>query len=203
MEQSAGQGIGELLSALEADAEEELARLDAEVERKAGAIVDDARAATPLLEQEPARAQAGALEAEVRRRVSAARVDAARALRDAREQGVQEAFAALGAHLATLRSEHGYAELFRALVGEALAALPQGARLLVDPRDEQLAREAIAGAGAALDIEPSLVSWGGVVLESDDGRAVRNTLEERLANAEPVLRMELARSAAGPAGEGA
>jgi hypothetical protein len=33
-----------------------------------------------------------------------------------------------------------------------------------------------------------LDTWGGMELAGDDGRTVRNTLEERLANADLVLR---------------
>ena len=35
---------------------------------------------------------------------------------------------------------------------------------------------------------PSLDTWGGLELAGDDGRTIRNTLEERLANADLLLR---------------
>ena len=104
----------------------------------------------------------------------------------------EEAFATLvngiRAELADLRSTSEYPELFRALLAESRAALPAARRLRVDRRDFDLATPLAGG----LDVDPVLDSWGGVELASDDGRIVRNTVEERLANAEPVLRRRFA-----------
>ena len=44
-----------------------------------------------------------------------------------------------------------------------------------------------------LRVVPTLATWGGVELAGDDGRTVRNTLEERLANADHLLRGRFAR----------
>ena len=65
---------------------------------------------------------------------------------------------------------------------------PTATRLRVDLRDERLA----AAVAPALAVEPVLETWGGAVVCSDDGRLARNTVEERLANAEPTLRMHVA-----------
>jgi hypothetical protein len=73
-------------------------------------------------------------------------------------------------------------------VVESRAALPSAGVLRVDPRDADLARDVAAG----LRIEPTLDTWGGVELAGDDGRTLRNTLEERLANAELLVREHLA-----------
>ena len=63
------------------------------------------------------------------------------------------------------------------------AGPPCPARVLrVDPRDADLA----GGVAPGLRVDATLDTWGGVELASDDGRTVRNTLEERLANAEPA-----------------
>ena len=43
-----------------------------------------------------------------------------------------------------------------------------------------------------LRVDPALDTWGGLELAGDDGRTIRNTLEERLANAEPLLRRRFA-----------
>jgi V/A-type H+/Na+-transporting ATPase subunit E len=60
--------------------------------------------------------------------------------------------------------------------------------LRIDPRDADLA----GGVAQGLRVEPTLDTWGGVELASNDGRTVRDTLEERLANAELLLRERLA-----------
>ena len=81
------------------------------------------------------------------------------------------------------------------LLAEALGALPSGRRVLVDPRDEDLARRTAAELHVDLLVEPVLTTWGGVLLDGGEGRVARNTLEERFANAEPALRLALARIA--------
>ena len=66
--------------------------------------------------------------------------------------------------------------------------MPNACELHVDPLDA-----ALAGTVAPdLRIEPTLDTWGGVELASDDGRTIRDTLEERLANAELLLRQRFA-----------
>ncbi|OFW71334.1 MAG: hypothetical protein A2Y55_05530 [Actinobacteria bacterium RBG_16_68_12] len=191
MTEQAGHGIAELLAALEADADEELARLDDETRREVQALLDLARADAVRLEREPVSSQESELQAEAARRRSAARLDSGRMLREACEQSLQEALAGLRARLASFRDEEAYPKVLGTLLREAREALPVAARVLVDPRDAELARRLADG----LALEPVLEVWGGVVLESDDGRLVRNTLEERLTNAEPALRVELARIA--------
>ncbi len=191
MTEQAGHGIAELLAALEADADEELARLDDETRREVQALLDLARADAARLERDPVSSQEGALQAEAARRRAAARLDANRMLREAREQSLQEGLVGLRARLASFRDEEAYPQVLGTLLREAREALPDAKRVLVDPRDAELAGRLADG----LALEHVLEVWGGVVLESDDGRLVRNTLEERLTNAEPALRVELARIA--------
>jgi hypothetical protein len=92
------------------------------------------------------------------------------------------------AEFAGLRTTGAYPDLFRALVAEARAALPAARELRVDQRDLELATPHAGG----LRLDPTLETWGGVELVSDDGRTVRNTVEERLANAELLLRRRFA-----------
>ena len=185
------QGAGEiaaLLAALRAEAEAELAALDVRTRQQAQAITEQAHVDAQRLEREPVLAQQPELQAEVQRRLASARLDAARTLRDARETCFEEALGALCERLAALREEDRYPAVFAALLREALATLPTATRLRVDLRDERLA----AAVAPALAVEPVLETWGGAVVCSDDGRLARNTVEERLANAEPTLRMQVA-----------
>jgi vacuolar-type H+-ATPase subunit E/Vma4 len=182
-------GLEELLSALRTEAAEEAARIETESRREAERILAEARAEARRLEEEPARAQEAALEAEAGRRLALARLDAARAVREARERAFADALAALREALAGLREEARYPDVLPELVREACGGLPGGRELRVDPRDRSLAEEAARGLGAKVEVFPALATWGGVELASDDGRLLRNTLEERLANAEPSLRL--------------
>ncbi|GIF00917.1 hypothetical protein [Paractinoplanes rishiriensis] len=54
----------------------------------------------------------------------------------------------------------------------------------MDPHDADLATS-MAG---DLRVVAVLDTWGGLELAGDDGRTIRNTLEERLANADLELR---------------
>lgn len=191
MSEQAGHDIAALLAALEADADEELSRVRRETRRQARALLDLARAEAVRLEREPVDAQEGALQAEVARRLAAARLEGDRTRGEAFEEGVQEALVVLRVRLASIRDDVAYPGIFGALLHEAREALPAATRARVDARDEELARRLADG----LAVEPVLEVWGGVVLESDDGRRVVNTLEQRLANVEPALRGELARVA--------
>lgn len=185
-----GEGLAGLLAALEAEAEDELARFDAEVRREVDALLAAAEAEAAVLERRPADEQAAELAREAARIGATARLEAERVVREARDAGFERALDALRRRLAGVRGRPGYPALHAALRDEALAALPGARTMRVDPRDADLAR------ASDLALEATLATAGGVVLDDGEGRTVVNTLEERLRNAEPALREALARVAA-------
>ena len=180
--------LADLLHAIESEADADRARAADEAAAAAAAVVEDARRDAEALEAELTRA--GAAEG---RRVAAharalARLDAAATIRSAREEAFVSLLSGIRAELAAVRETSAYPVLFQALVAESRAALPGAWELHIDPRDADLA----GGVPYGLRVEPTLDTWGGVELASEDGRTVRNTLEERLANAELLLRQRLA-----------
>lgn len=189
--------LADLLQAIEREADEELAQLERESEAEAERIRERARAEASALEAELASAAEPVARAEAERLPALARVEAAATLRNAREEALAPVLDAVRARLARAREDARYPELLRALLAESHAALPEAVVVRVDARDEALARQ-VAG---SLRVEPVLQSWGGVELVSEDGRAVRNTLERRLENAAPLLRLRFAAAAAQPATE--
>ena len=84
--------------------------------------------------------------------------------------------------------------MLRALLRESLTALPAAAVLRVDPRDERMAADLLAELGAKLEIVGTLETAGGVELARGEDRVVRNTVEERFANAEQALRLLFGRT---------
>ena len=192
--------LADLLQAIEAEADEELARFERDTAADAEALVERARAEASTLSAELAAVPEPAARRDAERATALARLDAAASLREAREESFASILDGVRAELAALRGSERYPQLLRALIGESRAALPAAGVLRVDPRDAELARPLAGG----LRLEPVLETWGGVELGSDDGRLVRNTLEERFANAEPLLRLcfagRLARTAGRPAG---
>ena len=181
--------LADLLQAIEADAAAERARADREAAAEATAIVEQARAKAAELAAELAAEPEDEARAEAERTRALARMDASAAVRSAREEAFASLLAGIRAELAALRGAESYPELFRSLLAESRAALPEAHELHVDPRDLDLAME-LAG---ELRVHPTLDTWGGLELACDDGRTVRNTLEERVANAEPLLRRRFAR----------
>jgi vacuolar-type H+-ATPase subunit E/Vma4 len=180
--------LEDLLRAIETEADADRARATDDAAAAAAEVVERARRDANALETELA--DAGAAEG---RRAAAheralARLDAAATIRSAREEAFVSLLSGIRAELAAVRETSAYPELFHALVAESRAALPGAWELHVDPRDADLA----GSVGYGLRVEPTLDTWGGVELSSDDGRTVRNTLEERLANAELLLRGRLA-----------
>jgi vacuolar-type H+-ATPase subunit E/Vma4 len=190
--------LADLLRAIEADADAERARADRETALEAAAIVARARREAGALETELAAAPEDEARADAEHRRAGARLDASGEVRAAREDAFASLLDGIRAELAALRGTDAYAARFRALLAESRAALPSACALRVDPRDVELA----APLARDLRVEPLLDTWGGVELTSDDGRTVRNTLEERLANAELLLRYRFAErlaTAAAPA----
>lgn len=194
-------GLAELLAALEGDAREEIERLDDETRREVEQVLSEAEQRAAAEERERLRSEERKLAAEATTVLSRARRDAGRILRDAREALFLEALDDLRARLARVREQPGYHDLLRHLIVEALEALPANVllELRIDARDEALAMQIVRELGR-MDVEVSaeLETWGGIELATDDGRLVRNTIEERLANAETALRLRLATALDGP-----
>jgi vacuolar-type H+-ATPase subunit E/Vma4 len=180
--------LEELLAGLEAEAESEAARLEAETLEEAERILGAARAEAHALLEEAARTSEHELQHEAEQQRALARLRAATAAREAREEAFQEFLADVQARLGAIRGEAEYPSVLRALIDESVSALAAGTVLRVDPRDERLAAELTRDLGR-LTVVAALETAGGVELASADGRTVRNTLEERLANAEPALRL--------------
>lgn len=181
--------LDDLLRAIETEADEERLLADRERSAAATAIVEAARQEAAAVEAELARAPEGEAVAEAERERALARLRAARTVRVAREEAFVSLLGRIREELAALRGTDRYPTVFRALVGESRAALPEGRVLRVDRRDADLA----ASMAGDLQVDATLDTWGGVQLAGDDGRTIRNTLEERLANADPLLRGRFAR----------
>jgi vacuolar-type H+-ATPase subunit E/Vma4 len=181
--------LTDLLTALEADAESETERLRAAADAEARRIVESARSEARAYELEAERTAEARLAHELERRRSVARLAAASLVRAAHESCVAQLESALRDRVAALRGTAAYPGVLRALVEEALAAVPAAGVLRMDPRDRGLAEGIVAELDARLEVRAELDTLGGVEVAGDDGRTARNTLEERLRNAEPELRL--------------
>jgi vacuolar-type H+-ATPase subunit E/Vma4 len=187
----------ELLAGLEAEAASDTTRLEAETRQEANRIVEAAQADARALQEQAARASEQELQHEVEQRHARARLSAAAAVRDAREEAFREFLAAVRVRIAALREGAEYPSVLGALIRESTTVLAAGTVLRVDGRDERLVSELIEDIDPQLNVVAALETAGGVELASADGRTVRNTVEERLANAEPALRLLFGEALAG------
>lgn len=182
--------LADLLNALEAEATHEMARLQADMRAEATRIVEAAQREALAIDQRSRVAGEDELLQEVERRRATARLAAAARLREEREDCIRSLFNGLRKRLESIRATAAYPSILLALINESLAALPSGNLLRIDPRDKQLIEDALRDLETNVRVESTLHTAGGVELSDGDGRTVRNTLEERLRNAERVLRLD-------------
>jgi len=180
--------LKDLLAALEADAAGETERLRAETDAEALRIVETAQQEARALEEHAVQADEAALTRELARRRSEASLATAAMLRDEYEACVETLQAALRRRLEGLRESDEYPAVLRALVEESLAAVPSGSALRVDPRDLELILDIVRDLDVRLDLKPDLDTLGGVEVVGNR-LTVRDTIETRLRNAEPALRV--------------
>lgn len=195
--------LKDLLNAIEAEADGESVRLLTESETEAEAILSGACEEASRAREETLGAHASATRGEADRRISLARLEAGRIERTAREQAYALLLSQARAALAAAREEPGYPDTLGALLAEALAALPDATMVHINPGDEELTRDLAQVTAPDLGVAPDPDVGEGVVLESAGGRVVRNTMEERLANAGPGLRPWYGRRIGALAGGGA
>lgn len=176
--------LSDLLRAIEDDAAAERLVTDRKTAAAAAAIVEQARGDAAAVEAELAAAPELEARAEAERRLALARLDLSVAVRAAREDAFVSLRGEVREQLATLRQSERYPAVFRALLQEGRSALPGANELRVDPRDSDLA----SSLAPELRVVAGLDTSGGLELADDDGRIIRNTLEERLTNADTLLR---------------
>jgi len=180
--------LDDLLRAIEAEADEERRLADQKKAASATAIIDAARREAAALQAQLTMAPEAESQAAAERVRALARLEAAGAVRVAREQAYESLLGRVREELTAVRGTAAYPQVFSTLLNESRAALPDAGELRVDRRDTDLARS-LAG---DLQVVAVLDTWGGLELAGDDGRTIRNTLEERLANADLLLRERFA-----------
>ena len=192
-----------LLTAIEADAAAETARLRAERTAAAQAITADAERragklqASVAADAESKERRAGEL------RLAEARTEAGNRVREAHEAAYQQLVSDVRDRLRAARDRGDYPQILAALIAEARAMLPACAVVRVDPADEPLARRLLRGEDT-LRVEPTLSCAGGAEVADGAGATATNTVEARLAAAEPALRALIGRLLEdGPAGRAA
>lgn len=187
-----------LLDAIETAGKEQLAQLEQETSERVEEILTKAKETAESRRDKAYQEAVRPISTKRAQRLHEARMAALKISAAARDQTAEMLLDQVEARLQSLRDQPAYQELFRRLVEEAVATLGRNEiadpatsglpRLIVDGRDEPLAQKTLQALSLEMEIAPDLESWGGVVLQSGDGRiVVNNTLENRLEQLKPHL----------------
>jgi len=185
--------LEDILQAMELEARAEIEKVMAQAEAEAASIAAQAEEEARAINERHHSSALARLQNERWRPIHKARFAATREVAEAREALIEEAFAAAGEELARLRQSPRYPESFRRLVREIVNELGPRLHLLVDVRDEALARRIAAEMGLEAEISTGLKTAGGLEASTLDGRVtVVNTFESRLELGRSPLRGRIA-----------
>ena len=179
--------LRDLLAAIEAEAAADIRRLRAERHREAAAIISDAERRRAELERSAVSAAEQAEREAGERRLMTARQAIAGRLREVQEAAYQQIANDVRAGVLAARERDDYPVILAALLHEARSALPAGSNVQVAPADELVIRRLLRDE-PQLRVTVTLPNTGGVEVTDGAGAVARNTLEDRLAAAEPELR---------------
>jgi vacuolar-type H+-ATPase subunit E/Vma4 len=188
--------LRDLLAAIEAEATADISRLRAERLREAAAIIEDSGRRAAELKRSTVAAAEQAEQETGERRLAAARHAIAGRVREAQEAAYQQIARDVRARVLAARERDDYPAILAALLHEARSALPAGNNVHVAQADEPLVRRLLQSE-PRLRVTVTLPDTGGVEITDGAGAVVHNTLEDRLAAAEPELRGLVGRLLAG------
>lgn len=184
----------ELVAILEKEAAAEIERVLADARTQAEQLVAQAaEEAQTYLAAQRQRLDAERKAAQVRAQ-SAAQVKASALILQAKDQAIAEVFAAAEAELSRVQQDRSrYAAVLRGLIREAAGGLTGRITVEVNPKDLDLARQAVKELKLDAEVRPADDVSGGARLISDDGRfIVENTLASRVERVKALLTPEIA-----------
>ncbi len=178
-----------IVAAIAAEADAEVERITAVTSRRVESILGEARARALDEQAHWETSRAEETNQAVAGIVNRARLAADRNVAEASEALFQEALAQLADRIRQAVAGSDYPGIFRALHSAAVTVVPSpDATVLVRPADAELAERVVRDRGATGAVEGVLDCIGGLDLEADDGRSVRNTVDSRLRQSERRLR---------------
>lgn len=184
----------ELVAILEKEAAAEIERVLAEARAKAEQIGAQAQdEARSFLAAQRQRMDAERKAAQVRAQ-SAAQVKASALVLQAKDQAIADVFTGAEADLARVPQDKArYGAVLRGLIREAAGGLPGRITVAANPRDLDLARQAVRELKLDAEVKAADDVTGGVRLISGDGRfVVENTLASRVERVKALLAPEIA-----------
>lgn len=181
-------GLQAILEAIAGEAEAEVAAIEARADGEVAELRARAAAEVQAIEEAAEETARAEVAEEVARITHEADLDAARAVRDAREAVVREVLQGVRARLDALRTDPAREKVLATWLAEGRRALPEATAVRVAPEDVPLVH------AQALEVVPDPEVAGGVVLESPSGHRLLNTPDVRLERAEPRIRQVIGRA---------
>ncbi len=175
-----------ILAEIETATAVQITSLKQEAETEIQTILDEAKAEAANRYEAARLAVVRPLAVEKAHRLYEARLAVERETAVSRTHLLQKIQTEAHHHLAKLRTNPAYSAILRGLIEEAWQALgtEETAQLIIDSRDEAVVTNILAEMGRDMLVKPTLDSWGGVIVQSHDGRiTINNTLESRLEQA--------------------
>ena len=185
--------------------EDILQALDEQAQADCDAVVEEAREHAKLIVEEGAREAQEIHDGfarhaervatvEAAKRINAARLEAKMSVSSVKGDAVVDVFGEASKKLREVRSGAEYDRLFAELAAEAFAGLEGSVVVRVAADDAERASRAAQAAGLSAQIDPTLDTAGGIVIEASGGRIIRrNTLEDRLERTRQLIQAEVAK----------
>jgi vacuolar-type H+-ATPase subunit E/Vma4 len=178
-----------IVAAIAAEADSEVERITDEASRRVESILTEARSRSQEEQAQWEDSRAEETNHAVAGIVNRARLLSDRKVADVKEALFQEALGRLADRVRQAVAGSEYPGIFRALHAEAVAVVPDpDSTLLVRSEDVELALRIARDAGSTGAVKGVLECIGGLDVEADDGRSVRNTVDSRLVQSERPLR---------------
>ena len=184
----------ELLEILSAESQAECDKIISDAVEQGRAKVKRAHTRASELKEERLGEIRKKVDAEMAKAASSARLEANKIMLRAKHSLIADAFKLAGERLAQIRESKRYEKILESLILETVpGAELSSARLLVDPRDEELAKRILAKTGIELEVSPTLSCLGGIRYEGEaKAVSVDNTFESRLKRAREDLMVRAA-----------
>jgi len=192
--------VEKIIAKIEEDAKAEADKIISEAKAQAEEIRKEAEAKAKAKREEILSRGRREAEQERARIVANAKLKARKAVLDAREEVIKEAFSKAQEALAKIAKEERYPEILKKLVLEAVDTIGADVEVLARKEDKKIFTKAFlkeiekeAKVKVTLAKE-TISSIGGVVVRSKDGRSeVDNTFETRLERISSELRRKVAK----------
>lgn len=192
--------VGKIIARIEEDARAEVERILSEAKAQAEEIRSEAEAKAKTEKAEIISRGKREAEQERARIIANAKLRARKALLDAKEEVIKEAFSRAEKALEEVTKEERYPGILKKLILEATESIGGDVEILARKEDRKIlnrsflaevSREAKVKVALAKD---TISSIGGVVVRGKDGRAeVDNTFETRLERVSSELRSSVAK----------